>query len=67
MWGYPYEDHGDPSVDDRWRRALTREDARADMGFPLARYNVHTPIDDLLDSALLSVDELLEDIARHGA
>jgi hypothetical protein len=41
MWhyGYPYEDHGDGQADERWRRALTREDAMNDMenaGFPLS-------------------------------
>lgn len=46
MWRYPYEDedHGDGQADERWRRALTREDALSDMetggiefDFPVAR------------------------------
>lgn len=71
-WRYPFEDHGDPSVDERWRRALTREDALGDMenaGFPLSGVSerVQTPIDRALAPMLMSVDELLADIAGRGA
>lgn len=63
-WGYPFEDHGDPSVDERWRRVLTREDALSDM--ETGGIDVRTPVASALDP-LVSVDELLADIQRRGA
>lgn len=79
-----YEDHGDPSVDERWRRALTREQAATDMD-TVDRHaaevgrtsgnvwdHVH-PLNDLYVpeherlEPIVGVDELLEDIVRHGA
>lgn len=45
MWyGYPYEDHGDPSVDERWRRTLNRQASAA--GEPIV-----TPIDKFLKAS----------------
>lgn len=80
VWSYPYEgeDHGDGQADRRWRLALTREAAVQDMdaierhaseaGFPLSDVpkRIQTPVDRFLDP-LVSVDELLADIAKNGA